>query len=132
MRSGANKFSRLLPIVMIGLAMRALVPAGYMPGTLGGGPWFELCSDAFPAGFSLQAQATAHHHHAASDGENTDTAASSDCSFGHIVSGAVLPGGIAFFAGDRPASLPIATEISDPHAAQTKLRPRTRAPPSAS
>ena len=58
----------LISLVLLALAMRALVPAGFMPAT--DRPFsFEICPDGFPAQL-LQQHGEAvhqHHHHAAQD-----------------------------------------------------------------
>lgn len=56
-----------LPILFAGVAMRALVPAGYMPAAPGSGLLFELCHDGMPPAMmaALKGGGHAHGHHAA-------------------------------------------------------------------
>ena len=121
----------LLPVLMIGLGLRALIPAGYMPGSIDGGPWFVLCGDSVPISMTMPASEAGDHHHHHDEASETSSL-SGDCSFGHLLAGAVLTADIdqatirrfddRFFAVVRDGVVP-----------HLRLRnPNTRAPPRAS
>lgn len=77
----------LLPLVLTGVALRALVPAGYMPATAGSGLLFELCHERLPAGFmaALAADDGHTHHHASHDRHGEHGKSFGDCSMGHLL-----------------------------------------------
>lgn len=129
-----NRPTRFVLLTLtIGLAMRALIPAGYMPGSLEGGSWFVLCSSNLPAGFSVSAVADEHHHRGMHGDAAGSSVVSGDCSFGHILSGAMIPSDLAVLASRFSPAAPVdagAEQAFIP--GTTVLRPRTRAPPLAS
>lgn len=59
-RHGRN---RLLQLALIGLALRAIAPVGYMPASLAEGLPFVLCPGSAGAGLLLQTPGVAHHDH---------------------------------------------------------------------
>jgi len=62
----------LISMVLMALAVRALVPAGFMPAT--DRPFsFEICPDGFPAQLLHQGGEVAHHHHHAQDDGSTQS-----------------------------------------------------------
>ncbi len=79
----------LLPLALVGVLLRALVPAGYMPGSIETGLPFELCPEGLPASFTTVLDAgepQSAHHHGGHDGHHgEDGPALSDCSFGHLL-----------------------------------------------
>ena len=108
------------------LSVRALTPAGYMPGSPASGLLYELCPAGMPAAV-MQALGGGHHHHHAAAGE---VAGDEQCPIGHMlaVAGAVdnpvptaLVPGIADFEAPLPAS-PLAARVP---------AYRSRAPPPA-
>jgi len=62
----------LISMVLMALAVRALVPAGFMPAT--DRPFsFEICPDGFPAQLLHQGGEVTHHHHHAQDDGSTQS-----------------------------------------------------------
>jgi len=76
----------LLLVLAAVLVLRAIVPAGYMPGSMDGGPWFELCPDGLPVTL-VNAIGGHHEHHAEANNGNS----LADCSLGDILSAAAIP-----------------------------------------
>ena len=87
MQLATRKWRTLFTILMVGIVLRAFVPAGYMPAAPGKGLLFELCHDGLPAGFM---QALGGHGHHAGHAGHDDHASGGDCSIGHILSLAVI------------------------------------------
>ena len=89
----------LLPLLLAGVTLRALVPAGYMPAAAGSGLLFELCHERLPAGFmaalavdDAHAHHSAHHpahhsahHHGSHDQHDEHGEGVGDCSMGHLL-----------------------------------------------
>lgn len=75
----------LLLAALAMLSLRALTPAGYMPGSPGSGLLFELCPAGMPVDV-MQALGAHHHHHARTDSPMSDD---EQCPIGHMLSGAV-------------------------------------------
>jgi hypothetical protein len=109
--------ARRQPLVLIAalamLSVRALTPAGYMPGSPASGLLYELCPAGMPAAV-MQALGGGHHHHHDSAG---GVAGDEQCPIGHMLAVAVavdnpdptgLVPGIADFEAPLPASPRIA------------------------
>ena len=79
---------RLSPVLLALIALRALVPTGYMPASAGSGFLFEMCHDAVPvAVLAAMSDAASHgHHHGSSDGSDHEVVSSDACSLGHMLS----------------------------------------------
>ncbi|MEJ2298890.1 MAG: hypothetical protein P8X94_10400, partial [Woeseiaceae bacterium] len=84
MKRVARQHTLLLAALAM-LSLRALTPAGYMPGSPGSGLLFELCPAGMPAGV-MQALGGGHHHHAPAGSTMSDD---EQCPIGHMLSGAV-------------------------------------------
>ena len=123
-----------LAIVMVlaTLALRAAIPAGFMPGAIGSGLPFEMCPSAVPAEI-LAAMSGAgqhhHHHHAGHDSGGGDSHFNAgDCPIGQALSAAVafddLPPSVI-----APATAPL--NANDPAALPSLEQPvrRSRDPP---
>jgi hypothetical protein len=79
----------LLLAALAMLSLRALTPAGYMPGSPGSGLLFELCPAGMPADV-MQALGGGHHHHASHHAPAGSTMSDDEqCPIGHMLSGAV-------------------------------------------
>ena len=89
-----ERASRLImPALLVLVALRALVPMGYMPASPGSGLLFEVCHDGMPlsiAAPSSHAGGHAHgaHHHDAGGDEHV--MAADGCALGHILAVAFL------------------------------------------
>ena len=72
------------------LALRALTPDGYMPGSADSGLLYELCPEGMPVEI-MQALAgdNQHHHHHGDDGEATSASGSEQCPIGHMLTSAI-------------------------------------------
>ncbi len=83
-----NRLSALsLTLLAAGFILRAVTPAGYMPGSLSGGLPFELCPDGMPPGFiaGIAGDGHAHHHH-----QHDGPAQAADaCDLGHMLGVAI-------------------------------------------
>lgn len=89
-----RQFAAVLLLATLGV--RALLPAGYMPGNLLDGKFAELCPVASAATFTLLAADTTHHHHGQhGNGERDDAAYSID---------SACPIGSSLFADALPAA----------------------------
>ena len=82
-------YFRLPPLLLALVVLRALVPAGYMPASIGGGLIFEMCHEAVPAAVLAAISGGGSHHHHGSHGDATGEQ-SEVCSLGHILSQAFL------------------------------------------
>ena len=96
----------LMLLLAAGMALRALVPVGYMPGSKDGGLLPQLCPDQLPRSFltALRDDHSAHHHHHETDAESSDT-----CDTGHLFAGVFLePAAVEFaVAGFLAEALPL-------------------------
>ena len=72
------------------LALRALAPDGYMPGSADSGLLYELCPEGMPVEI-MQALAgdNQHHHHHGDDGEATSASGSEQRPIGHMLASAI-------------------------------------------
>ena len=76
---------RLLLIAAVAmLALRALTPAGYMPGSPASGLLYELCPSGMPAEI-MRALGGGHHHHH-HDEKTGGMAGDEQCPIGHMLS----------------------------------------------
>jgi hypothetical protein len=72
--------------LLAALALRAVIPIGYMPGSLGGELLFEMCPDGMPSAM-VQALGGEHHHH----GDDASTDANPEqCPTGHMLTSVAL------------------------------------------
>ncbi|MDJ0760886.1 MAG: hypothetical protein QNJ19_15945 [Woeseiaceae bacterium] len=132
MPSHRRPASILLPILVIGLMMRALIPAGYMPGSADGGPWFVLCPDSLPMSMNMAHRDSGHHHHHHDHKDSPESALSGDCSFAHLLAGAIVATDTEPHPVPRFDAVP---SIAASSGIIPRLRienPTTRAPPVAS
>ncbi|MDJ0919168.1 MAG: hypothetical protein QNJ05_15525 [Woeseiaceae bacterium] len=125
-----------MPILVIGLVMRALIPAGYMPGSVEGGPWFVLCPDSLPMSMTMAPGESDHHHHHGKhhhDKEDSpESALSGDCSFGHLLAGAIIGTDVEPQHVPRFDAVPTIEAVSVVIPRLRIQNPTTRAPPIAS
>ncbi|MDH3334383.1 MAG: DUF2946 family protein [Gammaproteobacteria bacterium] len=111
------------------LALRALTPDGYMPGSADSGLLYELCPEGMPVEI-MQALAgdNQHHHHHGGDSEAASASSSEQCPIGHMLASAIA-------MDSTPASdmLPAAPSYNDGSVAVLFHTPaigyRSRAPP---
>ncbi len=82
MKRLARQRTLLLATALAMLSLRALTPAGYMPGSPGSGLLFELCPAGVPAAV-MQALGAGHHHH---HGNEKSSSATEQCPIGHMLS----------------------------------------------
>ena len=122
----------LLVAALAMLALRALTPEGYMPGSPSSGLLFELCPSGMPAEI-MQAlngggHHSGHHGHHGHHGDNDAMSGTEQCPIGHMLASAVAadstaatelyPVGQAF--DELPAAVSLAAQVS---------AYRSRAPP---
>ena len=96
----ASNRQALLIAALVALALRALTPDGYMPGSQHSGLLYELCPDGMPAEI-MQALAgdRHHHHHGGEDGASVT--GTEQCPIGHMLASAV-----AVDTGGQPDLVP--------------------------
>ena len=113
----------------LALAVRMLVPTGYMPARIAGAPAFRLCPDAAPqAAMSMPmagmpAMAGKHHDHDKHSSGSCPFAIAAMASLAGADAAAILPPLLAIFAA---VSLP---RRAAPIFKQARLRPPSQAPP---
>ena len=107
------------------LSVRALTPAGYMPGSPASGLLYELCPAGMPAAVMRALGGGHHHHHDTAGG----VAGDEQCPIGHMLAAAV--------AVDFPVSTTLVPGVADFEAPVAVLLRvarlptyRSRAPPS--
>ncbi|MEM7500812.1 MAG: DUF2946 family protein [Pseudomonadota bacterium] len=61
--SDSHTLRRLALAALLALAMRALIPLGYMPGNVLAGEFMVLCPTGLPAGFLVDEEHQHHDHH---------------------------------------------------------------------
>lgn len=108
------------------LALRALTPEGYMPGSPASGLLFELCPSGVPAGLMQALSGELGHHHHGADGEAAQ--GTEQCPIGHMLSSAVATDLAGFYG-----LVPVSAEFPDvaivlPGSARLAIY-RSRAPP---
>lgn len=124
-----------LPALLALVAMRALVPVGYMPGSIGG-LILELCHESVPPAVlaALRGETKPRHHghhgrHAGDHGGHGDH--DEACNFGHLLSQAFIDSSISI---DVPLHDLVAPVLPTPEYAADlapRYRPAARAPPAA-
>ena len=70
------------------LALRALTPDGYMPGSADSGLLYELCPEGMPAEIMQALGGNSHHHHHGDDG-SASVSATEQCPIGHMLASAI-------------------------------------------
>ena len=70
------------------LALRALTPDGYMPGSKGSGLLFELCPSGMPPVIMRALAGEGHHHHHGGDNNSGSVTATEQCPIGHMLASA--------------------------------------------
>jgi len=78
-----RKLAICLALTLV-FALRAMTPAGYMPGAPGSGLLFELCPDQLPVGVSLAAAGPPSHAHHGHEAGNS-SAEADHCQIGHLL-----------------------------------------------
>ncbi len=128
--NGKTHYRLAVAFVLATLALRAAIPAGFMPAAVGSGLPFEMCPSAVPAEILSAMSGAGHHHHhgghdAKSDGRHFDAGS---CPIGQLLSAALAfdhlpPANIA------PALAPL--NASEPGALRSFEQPvsRSRDPP---
>jgi hypothetical protein len=130
--NGRPQLRFALVMVLATLALRAVVPAGFMPAAIGNGLPFEMCPSAVPAEILAAMSGAGHSHHQHHAGHN---AAGSDGHFntGDCPIGQALSAAVAFDdlqpAVIAPAAAPL--NASEPAALPSLEQPvrRSRDPP---
>ena len=114
-----NAARRTSVALLAALLLRAAIPDGYMPATIGSGLFVELCPAGMPAGLIEAVSGSATHDHPAehTDGGHFDA---ERCPIGHLLSAAVVVD-----TGWIDSELPTSS-YQDP--ARPGLAPATRAP----
>jgi len=109
------------------LLLRALTPAGYMPGSADSGLLYELCPEGMPVEIMQSLSGGGQHHHH-SGGESESAADSEQCPIGHMLASAVAvdTGGLPEVVPDVPLfeARPVALVLRGSATAY-----RSRAPP---
>lgn len=155
-RTRLRPAARLSAVLLLALflAVRGLVPAGYMPAAVASGSLYGLCHGDARSAFLLQSLASAesagshHHHHNDHQGHHGDPLASADtphsghnhspatgqafadnhCSFAASAALAVTVPPL-YFADSAQAGFTDAQRLNGLLSATPFLRPQGRAPP---
>ncbi len=118
----------LLVAALAALALRALTPAGYMPGSADSGLLYELCPEGMPVAIMQALAGDGHHHHHGADEGSAASGSGEQCPIGHMLSSAV-----AVDTGMVPDVLPDMPRFDDAPVAfllRTQATAyRSRAPP---
>jgi len=69
-------------LLLAAMALRAVMPVGYMVGTLGGDLLFELCPEGMP---SAMVQALGGEHHHGSSDDEASAVSIEQCPMGHLL-----------------------------------------------
>jgi hypothetical protein len=93
MDKATASYRMALLLLLATLALRAVIPIGYMPGSFGGELLLELCPDGVPIAM-IQALSGDHHHHGDGSDETKD-AIPDQCQTGHILTSAAFSPSIA-------------------------------------
>ena len=127
-----RRYSRFASVALLGIMLHALVPGGFMPASLAGGWFVELCPDgmarALFEALTGPERHGEHSHHAAAD-SGYDGHAFEQCDLGNGFAGPVLSAdsGIPVLPGvssPQPAASLAATATPSTHSPY-----RSRAPP---
>ncbi len=126
MKYAARQPRPLLIAALAMLALRALTPAGYMPGSPDSGLLYELCPSGMPAEImrALGGGHHQHHHHEKTGGMAGDE----QCPIGHMLAAAVAMDSLAATALAFGAQEIEAVPFVMPTAANITAY-RSRAPP---
>ena len=110
------------------LALRALTPDGYMPGSAESGLVYELCPDGMPAEIMQALAGDSHHHHHHGDDGTTSVSSTEQCPIGHMLASAIAvdTATVPDVLPDTPvfADVPVTFHFRTPVTAY-----RSRAPP---
>ena len=81
----------LFVAALAALALRALTPDGYMPGSAGSGLLYELCPNGMPPAVmaALNGAAGHHHHHHGGADDSASVTGTEQCPIGHMLASAV-------------------------------------------
>ena len=79
----------LLVATLATLALRALAPDGYMPGSAKSGLLYELCPEGMPVEIMQALAGDSQHHHHGNAGEATLATDSEQCPIGHMLASAI-------------------------------------------
>jgi hypothetical protein len=132
MHQARNKtVARLIAgLVAAGFALRALIPVGYMPGSLADGQLFVLCPGSNPVIAEMLGghAGSGEHHHLADSGNGNDSTSWEQCTFASACHAA--PASHATVALD---ATPVNTSVAGPlpvfHLAPPVRPQQARAPP---
>lgn len=86
MRHSFRKQNPLFAIALAILAVRALTPDGYMPGSRDSGLLFELCPSGMPVEIMRALGGGHHHHHDRHNGDESRVSGTEQCPIGHMLS----------------------------------------------
>jgi len=117
--------NKTLMLLSVAILLRAIIPVGYMPGSLQSGLLFELCPEGLPAEL-IQSLSGGHQHHMADDAESAHSFEA--CAIGHLA----VTAATASFA-DFLTEPPVQTEATAVAAILFRTAPvraySSRAPP---
>ncbi|MBT8109323.1 MAG: hypothetical protein KJO27_01240 [Gammaproteobacteria bacterium] len=79
----------LLVAALATLAVRALTPDGYMPGSAHSGLLYELCPEGMPAEIMQALAGDSHHHHHGGGDDVASPGSSEQCPIGHMLASVI-------------------------------------------
>lgn len=127
-----------MPALLVLMALRALVPLGYMPAAPGSGLLFEVCHDGMPLSIAAPSSHAAGHVHGADHGAHHGDAGDDDaghgmaadgCALGHILSVAFLDAFESVSVAIEPATSFDSPEPVTPFLPSRRLTAEPRGPP---
>jgi hypothetical protein len=135
----------IISVLLVALAVRALVPAGFMPAT--DRPFsFQICPDGFPAELLTRGEPKhghdhgGHAHHDMGEGADSSGSGSHEhgaaraehCVFAAVASAGPIPHGFLLSAAPEAQAEPVVASAPPPSSTPRYLLPPSRAPPTLS
>jgi hypothetical protein len=74
------------------LALRVIMPVGYMPASAGSGLLFELCPEGLPVAVMNAISGGEHHHHHGGGERSKPGSMDEQCPIGHMLSSLIASG----------------------------------------
>ena len=121
---GSPRYRALVALAALAMALRVMVPVGFMPSSTANGWYLELCPDGLPTQVMVALFGEHHAHHGGDDNSFYE------CDYGGGTVGAALLDTGAPFATAFAAADPVAADDTSLPAGTRVLGFRSRAPPS--
>lgn len=123
-RPGSPRYRALVTLAALAMALRVMVPVGFMPSSTANGWYLELCPDGLPAHVMVALFGEHHAHHGGDDSSFYQ------CDYGGGTLGAALLDTGAPFTTPHVSADPVAVVETSLPAGTRVFGFRSRAPPS--